>query len=277
MILLEGEPSISAEHGSGVYYRCALQPSEPARWVWASDTHISGDAAAARFGRQPTRQLEQAVAEIKEFRPSGVLVNGDLAWSSGQPEDYERFLGIMQPLTKQAALVLALGNHDERSNLLACLGGREGQSPRWLAAVVEQPPFRLVALDSSIDTQTVGGKIGDAQLAWLESVLVSQPGARTIIFVHHPGESSSEGCSDFCDLAQIAQRERCVQAIVTAHDHEYGLARLGEVHHICLPAVGFPFEDKTPTGWIEAALGSTHMEVRFRSPGGPTVAHLAWR
>ena len=277
MILLAGEPSTSTDYGSGVYYRCALEPSEPARWAWASDTHISGNADAGGWGHQPSRQLERAVAEIAEYRPCGVLVNGDLAWALGQREDYERFLGIMRPLTKQAALVLAPGNHDERSNLLACLGGREGPPPRWLAAVVEQPPFRLVALDSSIAPHTVGGKIGGDQLAWLEEVLASRPLALTIIFVHHPGESSSEGCSDFCDLVRLAQRQRCVQAIVTAHDHRYSLTRLGEVHHICLPAVGFAFENETPTGWVAAVLGQTHMDLRFREPGGLTAAHLTWR
>ena len=214
---------------------------------------------------------------MRECRPCGVLVNGDLAWSSGRSEDYERFLDILHPLTDQAALVLALGNHDERSTLLDCLASRNRLTPRWLAAVVEQPPFRLVALDSSIGTHTVGGKIGCEQLAWLEELLVSEPCAQTVIFVHHPGESSSEGCSDFDDLIRLAQRQRCIQAIVTAHDHEYRLGRVGEVHHICLPAVGFPFSDDTPTGWIEALLGSADIELRLRGTASRNVTRLPWR
>ena len=277
MILLQGEPSLSTEHGSGVCYRCVLKPSETARWAWVSDTHICGDTNANRGGYRPARQLEQAVAEIGEFQPSGVLVNGDVAWLLGQTQDYERFLGIVEPLTEQAALVLAMGNHDERRNLIAALGGRDGPTPHWLSAVVEQPPFRFVALDSSIDPHTVGGKIGRAQLSWLDEVLASERQYRTIVFIHHPGESSSEGCSDFSDLVQLAHRQQCVQAIVTAHDHAYRLERIGEMHHVCLPALGFPFEDQTPTGWIEAVLGRAYIELRLRGPGRPTVTRLPWR
>lgn len=277
MILLQGKPSLSVERGSGVCYRCLLKRSETVRWAWLSDTHICGDTGAERHGYRPARQLEQTVAEIEEFRPCGVLVNGDLAWSLGQPQDYERFLGIVQPLTEQAALVLAMGNHDERSNLIACLGGRDGPVPHWLAAVVDQPPFRFVALDSSIGPRTVGGQIGSAQLNWLDEVLASEPEALTIIFVHHPGESTSQGCSDFFELVRLAQRQRCVQAIVTAHDHEYRLDRIGELPHICLPAVGFPLEEEAPTGWIEAVLGRVGIELRLRGPGSPTVTRLPWR
>ena len=174
------------------------------------------------------------------FQPSGVLVNGDLAWSLGHSDDYERFLDIMRPLAKRAAVVLAVGNHDDRGNLLACLANRGDPVPQWLGAVVEQPPFRLIALDSSIDAQTVGGEIGSAQLAWLEDELEAEPRAPTIIFLHHPGESSSEGCSDFSDLIRLVERRQCVQAVVTAHDHEYGVGRVGEAHHVQPARGGIP-------------------------------------
>lgn len=277
MILLSGGPSLSAEHGSGLCYRCALKPGRPVRWAWAADTHICGDADASQSGFQPARQLERAVSEMRQFGPSGVLVNGDLAWSLGQCVDYERLLGIMHPLAMQTALVLAVGNHDDRGNLLACLANRSDPAPQWLAAVVEQPPFRLIALDSSIDAQTVGGEIGGAQLAWLEDELEAEPRAPTIIFLHHPGESSSEGCSDFSDLVRLVQPRRCVQAVVTAHDHEYCVGQVGGVHHVRLPAVGFPFEEHTPTGWIAAVPGGAGIELQLQGSGNPAATHLPWR
>lgn len=211
------------------------------------------------------------------FQPSGVLVNGDLAWSLGHSDDYERFLDIMRPLAKRSAVVLAVGNHDDRGNLLACLANRGDPVPQWLGAVLEQPPFRLIALDSSIDAETVGGEIGSAQLAWLEDELEAKPCAPTIVFLHHPGESSSEGCSDFSDLIPLVERRHCVQAVVTAHDHEYRLGRIGGVPHVHLPAVGFPFEEHTPTGWVSAVLGRTGIELQLRGSGNPAVTHLPWR
>ena len=214
---------------------------------------------------------------MREFRPSGVLVNGDLAWSLGRSDDYERFLGIMRPLAEQAAVMLAVGNHDDRGNLLACLANRGDPAPQWLAAVVEQPPFRLIALDSSIDARTVGGEIGGGQLAWLEDELEAEPRAPTIICLHHPGESSSEGCSDFSGLVRLVRHRRCVQAVVTAHDHEYRVGQVGGAHHICLPAVGFPFDEHTPTGWIAAVLGRAGIELQLQGSGSPAATHLPWR
>ena len=214
---------------------------------------------------------------MRPFRPSGVLVNGDLAWSRGHSDDYERFLGTMEPLAEQSAVVLAMGNHDDRGNLLACLARRDGPAPLWLAAVVEQPPFRLIALDSSIDTESVGGEIGGEQLAWLDDELAAAPRASTIIFLHHPGESSSEGCRDFSDLARLVSSRQCVQAVVTAHDHEYGIGQAAGVHHIRLPAVGFPFEEDTPTGWIAAVLGRAGIELQLQGSERLAVTHLPWR
>lgn len=277
MILLPGGPSRSAEHGSGVCYRCTLDSSGPSRWAWASDTHICGDAGASQRGFEPVRQLERAVAEIRRFQPSGVLVNGDLAWSAGHGDDYERFLDIMRPLAERAPLMLAVGNHDNRGNLLACLADRCDPAPQWLAAVVEQPPFRLIALDSSIDSQTVAGEIGSAQLAWLEDELGAQPSAPTIICLHHPGESTSEGCSDFSALVRLVQRRRCVQAVVTAHDHEYSVGKVGGAHHIRLPAVGFPFDEHTPTGWVATVLGRAGIELQLQGSPSKTAECLPWR
>ena len=209
-------------------------------------------------------------------RPDGVLVNGDLAWLEGAPDDYGLFRALMQPMGA-TPLVLGVGNHDCRENLLANFGGWSDSPPEWLASVVDQPPNRLVMLDSQIGPGVVEGEIGADQLGWLGSLLANAPQRRTVLFVHHPGESTSEGCRDFEALARLAQSRSNVHAIVTGHDHEFSLGRVGDVHLIALPSAGFPFEPGTDCGWIEAGLTADGLRLRFHGTASASTHRLDWR
>ena len=143
--------------------------------------------------------------------------------------------------------------------------------------MIDQPPFRFVALDSQLDPGEVGGAIGSEQLQWLESVLRYREPARTILFVHHPGESASEGCRDFGSLFDLAAGCGHVQAIVTGHDHAYSLDRDRGVHLVGLPSAGFPFDPGDECGWVEANLRASDLELRLRAGGTSRVSRLRWR
>ena len=277
MILEEAAPALARQFGSGIYYSCCLAETERASWAWVADTHISADVDAAYQGWRPAARLERIVGEIAAAAPSGVLVNGDIAWSAGTTADYIRFRSIVRPVLETVPFVIGVGNHDRRDNMLAVLGNRQGAEPDWIAAVVRQPPLRFVQLDSQIDPQHVGGEIGEEQLEWLDQLLRAEATPRTILFVHHPGESTSEGCRDFDLLAGIAERHRCVEAIVTAHDHALAIDRVGRVHRIALPAAGFPFDPRHDCGWIEARHSTDGLSLAFHGQGGTKSFGLAWR
>ena len=277
MILSGGSTPRIRPVGRGLCYLCTL-PSRPvARWAWVADTHIGENAAVARQGWPPAQRLERVVEEIKAVRPDGVVVNGDLAWSEGTCGDYGRFRQIVGPLIECAPLVLGVGNHDNRRNLLAVLSGLRDTKAEWLAAVVEQPPFRFVQLDSQGAPGEVGGEIGSEQLHWLERVLESEERLRTILFVHHPGESSSEGCRDFDALLDLTKGFPAIRTIVTGHDHAFRIRRIGSVDQIALPAVGFPFDAKSDCGWVEAALTASGLEVAFHGSLVKDSQLLTWR
>lgn len=278
MILFGFAPGRKQTVGNGLVYSYALPQCQSARWAWVADTHIRGDAAATTNpGSALAERLERIVREIKEIRPDGVLVNGDLAWSEGTRADYFRFGEIVQSLPETTPLVLGVGNHDHRGNLLSVLGGVPDSKTEWLATVVEQPPFRFVQLDSLSAPGEVGGEIGVEQLEWLEGVLDSGARLATILFVHHPGESSSMGCRDFKALVSLADRCAVVRAIVTGHDHAYGVRRIGGVDHIMLPAAGFSFDAESDCGWIEANLGPHMQEIGFHGSRSFQYHLFAWR
>ena len=276
MILNAGLASRNREVATGLVCSCSLPAVEQASWAWLADTHVSGDAGAERDGWRPAEQVARVVEEITDTQPDGVLVNGDLAWLEGAPDDYGLFRALLRPVYT-LPLVLGVGNHDCRKNLLAHFGCRNDSPVEWLASVVEQPPHRFVMLDSQIAPGVVGGEIGADQLGWLGSLLADAPRRRTIVFVHHPGESSSEGCRDFDALARLAQGCPGVQAIVTGHDHEFSLGRFGDVHLIGLPSAGFPFDPGTDCGWVEAGLSRDGLRLCYHGSASTSGHRLDWR
>ncbi len=277
MILKPGAPVPVRLVEAGLLYSCALPARQRVRWAWLADPHIAADARTEHGGFRPAGQLARVVGEILAVRPDGALVNGDLAWSRGLPHDYQRFRELIRPLGTSLPLVLGVGNHDRRGPLLKVLQGRQQPPPARLLALVDQPPHRFVVLDSQRSPDAVGGELEEAQLRWLDRTLATGQALRTVLFVHHPGESASEGCCDFDALVAVAQAHRQVQAIVTGHDHAFSVGRAGGIHLLSLPAVGFPFEPGTDCGWVEAVLDGGGLDLAFRGATGEVRHRLAWR
>src|SRR5271170_1965308 len=91
------------------------------RWALLSDTHIAADPSDTYRGFKPHENLAKVVGQLKESHFDAILVNGDLARLEGKPVDYVRFTDFVDPLADQSALVVTLGNHDERKNARSAL------------------------------------------------------------------------------------------------------------------------------------------------------------
>lgn len=277
MILKPGAPPQVRETEVGLCFTCTLPAAAGPRWAWLADTHIAADNSAEHAGCRPAKQLSRIVGEILAARACGALVNGDLSWSQGQPADYRRFDALVRPLWSVMPLLLGIGNHDRRDVLLSILAATRHCVPERLLSITDQPPYRFVMLDSQRSPGEVGGELGATQLQWLGGLLRAEPFLRTLLFVHHPGESSSKGCRDFDSLSALAQRCRNVQAIVTGHEHSFSLAWAGDVPLVGLPAAGFPFTPQVPCGWIEARLSSEGMVLLLHDANGVAHIRLGWR
>ena len=83
-----------------------------------SDTHIAADATLKHSNVNMAEQLAASVRELAAWpiKPAAVIVNGDLAFQSGLPEDYATFGKLIEPVRALAPIHLSLGNHDEREN-----------------------------------------------------------------------------------------------------------------------------------------------------------------
>jgi len=265
----------------------AGEPKEAkqARWAFLSDTHIPADTENNYRGFYPYRNLQKVVAQIAADLPEGAIITGDLARLEGLTGDYANAAKLLEPLTKERPVCVALGNHDNRANFLGAFkkpGGAKQAVRGKHVVIAEAGPVRLIVLDSLMFTNKVPGLLGQAQRNWLRSYLSTSDDKPTLLFFHH---TLGEGDGDLLDaprLFDIARPASNVKALVFGHSHAYSYAELDGIHLINLPATGYNFNDAQPVGWVEARLTANGAKFELHAVGGNTAIDgqtktLRWR
>jgi len=163
-------------------------------WVFFSDTHIAADPAKIAREINMTDHLTRVASEVLALprRPAGVFVNGDCAYNQGEPDDYQQFTWLLEPLRVGGLpLHLALGNHDQREHFWAALPPKDpAKRPvaNKQAALVKSAKVNWFILDSLDTTLATPGSLGAAQLAWLAKSLDANRRKPAIVVLHHnPG------------------------------------------------------------------------------------------
>ena len=82
---------------------------------------------------------------------------------------------MLEPLTSSTPVCLSLGNHDHRKNFLDTFGKPAKGSAQPVqnknVVVVDQPPVRILILDSLMVVNQTAGQLGKAQRSWLDDYL----------------------------------------------------------------------------------------------------------
>lgn len=241
------------------------------KWALISDTHVAENPADGSRGFKPYENLQRVMGEVLAAKPQGVLICGDVARTEGKPGDYANVRKLLEPAMAAMPVALALGNHDDRKNLLAALGDvQKGSQPvkQKHVLVVESAAARFVVLDSNMATNSTPGLLGKAQRTWLAEYLAGASELPTILFVHHPPDDGDTSLLDAPRLFEIVKDQKKVKAIVYGHSHRYGYEMWQGVHLINLPAAGYNFSDDQPVGWVEAAVTKEGGAFTLRSFGG---------
>ena len=256
-----------------------------------SDPHIAGDAAVKNSGVNMADNLAACVRELAAWpvNPAAVIVNGDLSFKSGLPEDYVTFGKLIEPVRALAPLHLSLGNHDVRENFWQAFprdATRLKSVPQKQASVFASDRANWFLLDSLGATLSSPGEVGSAQLAWLAGELELRPQKPAIIVCHH--NLQTPGWTDGLKtetpaMDELFARHRQIKAFIFGHTHNWNLSQHKTgVHLINLPPTGYVFSRGRPSGWVRATLARDGAEFELRSldpqyPDHAQLKQLKWR
>jgi metallophosphoesterase superfamily enzyme len=263
-------------------------PVDPHRFALLSDVHIAGDRAFAKEGACPWEALAQALGEILALpvRPAAVIVNGDLAFHQGNPEDYATFVEAVAPLRKAGLAVhLGMGNHDDRANFWEAVNapaGRPADVRDRQVLVIEGARANLFMLDSLGKTAATPGALGERQLAWLGKALDARRERPAVVFVHHdPGTpavaatataaavAAKPSLTDVKAFYDVIRPRKHVKAYVFGHTHEWQRAEGAEgLQWGILPTTAGFIKTGRARGWTYMTLaeGGATFELRCLDP-----------
>lgn len=260
-------------------------------WALISDPHIAANREKLARGVNMAAQLQTVVDDVLQQpqRPVGALINGDLAFNTGETADYATFAELVQPLRgAQIPLHLGMGNHDHRERFWAAL--RDDRSVQRSVAdrqmsVVRAPRANWFMLDSLDKTNSTPGLLGESQLAWLARTLDEQADQPAIVMVHHNPSRTGDKVAliDESSLFEIIRPRRHVKAYVFGHSHRWSVERdPSGLHLINLPTTGYVFDPPQPAGWVKARLepAGIHLELRCVDPARAEHGQrrtLVWR
>jgi len=259
-------------------------------FAFFSDPHIAADAAVKNSGVNMADNLAACVRELAAWpvKPSAVIVNGDLVFKFGLPEDYATFGKLIEPARALAPIHLSLGNHDMRENFWHAFprdATRLKSVPQRQAAVFSSDRANWFLLDSLDKTNSTPGELGAAQLDWLDRELKARAGKPAIIVAHHNLGTVNfvSGLADSAALEEMFARHRQVKAFIFGHTHDWHVSQHASgVHLINLPPTGYVFHAGRPSGWTRAKLARDGMEIELRSldvthPEHAQLKQMKWR
>lgn len=189
------------------------------RLIQFSDTHLSGEMDARIRGVASLPALQAAMADAQRHysRADGVLLTGDLV--QDDPRGYQWVRQVFGD-SKVPVLCLA-GNHDLPDHMRAALRGK----PFQVGGEFKFGGWLVVMLDTWMPN-SAGGRIGERQLAHLQSVLGANPDQHVLICLHHhPIAMRSEwldrvGLDDANQFLKIVREHSNVRGVLWGHVHQ---------------------------------------------------------
>jgi 3',5'-cyclic-AMP phosphodiesterase len=261
-------------------------------WALVSDIHLAANPAQLGRGINMADHFEAVAAEITRLakRPSALLISGDLAFNSGEKEDYATVSRLLQPVREAGIPVhLTLGNHDDREHFWNAFT-ETNSAKRPLAdhqvALLATPRANWFVLDSLEKTLSTPGMLGESQLAWLSKTLDEHKEKPALVVVHHnlnDGSGKPSGLKDGEQLLEIIRPRKQVKALIYGHTHNWEVKPDSSgIHLINLPPTAYLFKEGKPNGWVHAELErkGIRLELRCLDPKHPQhgeVHALKWR
>jgi Icc protein len=261
-------------------------------WALVSDIHLAANPAQLGRGINMADNFRAVAAEISgsSKRPSAVLVSGDLAFNSGEKEDYATISQLLQPVREAGIPIhLTLGNHDDREHFWSAfteINAAKRPLVEHQAALLSTPRANWLILDSLEKTLSTPGLIGESQLAWLSKTLDEHKNKPALVVVHHnlnDGTGKPSGLKDGDQLLGIIRPRKQVKALIHGHTHDWEVKPDSSgIHLINLPPTAYLFKEGKPNGWVHATLERKGIRLELRCLDSKHAQHgevhdLKWR
>lgn len=226
------------------------------RILHLSDSHIL--ATGLHHGVVDTSvALSAALASARTLPQCDLIVHsGDIS-EDGTPASYERVFTAVEQLADEwdAAVVYALGNHDQRGGFRQALGQR-GEEPYVTVSSVGDT--RIIALDTSVPGSGYG-ELDPDQLAWLRTEL-TEPG-EAIIVMHHPPVPAPTRLHDALKLQDASGFRQTlagsqVGVVLAGHYHLPHTVQADNQLVVVAPAIANRTDPLVTPGWERAVRGT---------------------
>jgi Icc protein len=147
--------------------------------VQISDCHLFASRDGKLLGLNTEDSLKLVLDRVAQEQANidVILATGDLS-QDGASEAYLRFQQHLQRF--KAPSYWLQGNHDLTAPIVNTLGGRSHLSP----CVIEQGPWRIIMLNSSVEHE-VPGNFQASELLFLREALEKSRGHHTLVCLHH--------------------------------------------------------------------------------------------
>ncbi len=228
-----------------------------------NDTHI---AEGHPDDHAHPSNLRLAIEQILVLdpRPAAVIINGDLAMSTGTPGDYHRFGDLVEPLRRELPVHLTLGNHDTRDEFLRAFPDLRSAShlgEHRHTGVVDLSHVRLVLLDSLKDTPAAPGRLGEEQVGWMLETADADKDRPVVLVSHHNPRVGGDavhfpgGIEDTEAFWPELVARPNVKAFIHGHVHDWTLGTNTGIHVINTLASAMVADKRVCTnGWTLATF-----------------------
>ncbi|RDI67221.1 metallophosphoesterase [Nocardia pseudobrasiliensis] len=272
--------------------------------VQLTDTHLRPAGESVPGGVDTYANLIHALDRVRAAgdRIDALILSGDLA-DSGAPAAYRRLRAAVEPVAAElgAAVVYAMGNHDERIAFGVELLGidcaaADSNLPHddvtWVSGL------RIITLDSTTPHRH-DGRLEPGQLIWLREQLRTPAPRGTLLVLHHPPIPSANPATEMLKLQQPEQlaavvADSDVRMIVCGHNHLTAAAALAGVPVWIGPALAYRLDPMAPAGrhrglagfgfsridvigstFLATAIEATPAAVVYERPQVDVLAELA--
>lgn len=242
-----------------------------------TDVHAVADGLLLKDRVDTVGTLATGLAAVvaSGWAIDAIVVSGDIV-DAGDEASYRRVADLLEPAAREldAALVVAMGNHDLRSSLRAGLAGEEPGTGSY-DHTVRIGGLRVISLDSTVPGAE-HGELDDGQLDWLRQELATAAPDGSLLVLHHPPIPSALPMMDAIGLREPERLAKVlagsdVRLVLAGHTHSATAGSVAGIPVWVGPASAYALDPLPPAGTVRGLDFHAYTLVQISASGVMTT------